>query len=110
MRAENGTKAKRGKACTQRSRTRWVVVDTGPLVAVAIEDDPDHALCLEVLIRNDLHLVIPIFVVAEAAYLIGKRLDPTAEAAFSMSMADLDTEPSPARGLVAHGRAHHHLP
>ncbi len=93
MREERGEKARHGSAPMPRSRTTWVVVDTGPLVAAAIEDDPDYASCVELFMGHDLHLIVPTFVVAEAAYLISKRLGPPAEATFLASMADLDVEP-----------------
>lgn len=72
------------------------VVDTGPLYAAADLDDDDHERALEVLLRQDQHLVIPTLVVAEATYFIGTRLGPAAEARFLAGLADLDVEaPTP---------------
>lgn len=68
------------------------VVDTGPLYAVADADDQDHQVCRAVLERPDLELVVPALVVAEAAYLVGRRLGPVAEAAFIRGLADLEIE------------------
>lgn len=68
------------------------IVDTGPLYAVADEDDDDHRRCLDVLQRADLDLVVPALVVAEATYLVGRRLGPTAEAAFLRGLATLEIE------------------
>ena len=50
---------------------------------------------MDTLGREDLHLVIPVFVVSETAYLVEKLLGPHAEAMFLASMADYDVD-SPA--------------
>lgn len=68
------------------------IVDTGPLYAVVDADDQDHARCRALLERTDLELVIPALVVAEAAYLVGRRLGPTIEAAFVRGLRDLEVE------------------
>lgn len=68
------------------------IVDTGPLYAVADQDDDDHRRCLEVLERADLELVIPALVVAEATYLIGSRLGARAEAIFLGGLATFEVE------------------
>jgi predicted nucleic acid-binding protein len=62
------------------------VVDTGPLYAAVDADDQDHSRCLRVMERADLELVVPALVVAEATYLIGRRLGPAVEAAFLRSL------------------------
>lgn len=68
------------------------IVDTGPLYAVADQDDDDHRRCLEVLERANLELVIPALVVAEATYLIGSRLGARAEAVFLGGLATFEVE------------------
>lgn len=68
------------------------IVDTGPLYAVADADDDAHAACLAVLERTDLELVVPALVVAEATYLIGRRLGPGAEAAFLRGLEAFEVE------------------
>jgi predicted nucleic acid-binding protein len=68
------------------------IVDTGPLYAVVDADDQDHARCRALLERGDLELVVPALVIAEAAYLIGRRLGPTVEAAFVRGLAELEVE------------------
>jgi predicted nucleic acid-binding protein len=68
------------------------IVDTGPLYAVVDADDQDHERCRAALERADLELVVPALVVAEAAYLIGRRLGPGIEAAFVRSLADFEVE------------------
>jgi predicted nucleic acid-binding protein len=70
----------------------FAIDDTGPLYAAADADDDDHARCREILEQSEHRLVIPTLVVAEAAYLIGSRLGPRAEARFLRSLADLDVE------------------
>jgi predicted nucleic acid-binding protein len=73
--------------------TLIAVVDTGPLYAAADLDDDDHAASVEVLRRADLELVIPVMVVAEATYLVGKRLGPKAEARFLRGLGEVEVEP-----------------
>ncbi|HEV3376369.1 MAG TPA: PIN domain-containing protein [Thermoleophilaceae bacterium] len=53
----------------------------------------DHAPSVATLRRPDLELVIPTLVVAEATYLIGRRLGPEAEAAFLRGLGQIDVEP-----------------
>jgi len=64
------------------------IVDTGPLYAAADADDHDHERSLAVLQRDDLELLVPALVVAEASYLIGSRLGPHAEATFLRALVD----------------------
>lgn len=68
------------------------VVDTGPLVAAADDDDAHHAAILALLERQDLRLVVPAMVVAEATYLVARLLGPRAETQFLAGMADFDIE------------------
>jgi uncharacterized protein len=76
-----------------RSGTLIAVVDTGPLYAVADLDDADHAASLEALQRPDLELVVPTLVIAEATYLVGRRLGAKAEAAFMRGLGQIEVEP-----------------
>jgi predicted nucleic acid-binding protein len=69
------------------------IVDTSVLLAAADRSEPAHAVCVEILGRRDLDLVIPTLVVAEAAYLVGKRLGPRPEAAFVRGLRDFGSEP-----------------
>ena len=76
--------------------TTLAVVDAGPLYAVADADDRDHAACVETLSREDLRLVVPALVIAEATYFVGRRLGARAERAFLSGIAELDIEaPNP---------------
>lgn len=68
------------------------ILDTGPLYAVADESDLDHERSLSVLRRRDFDFVIPAMAVAEASYLVGRRLGPRAEAAFLRGLAAFDVE------------------
>jgi len=68
------------------------IVDTGPLYAAADERDAAPERSLVVLQRPDLHLIIPVLVIAEAAYLVAQRLGPRAEAAFIRGLSDFDVE------------------
>ncbi len=54
-----------------------------------------HRACVDVLGRPDLDLVIPAMVVAEAAYLVERRLGPVAETAFIRGLSGFAIE-SPA--------------
>lgn len=68
------------------------VVDAGPLYAAADADDIDHEPSVHALARGDLRLVVPALAIAEATYFVGRRLGPSAEAAFLRGLATLDIE------------------
>ena len=73
------------------------IVDASALIAAADMSEPEHARCVEVLSRRDLYLVLPALAVAEAAYLIERRLGPSAEAAFARGLAGFEIDaPLPA--------------
>jgi uncharacterized protein len=63
-----------------------LIVDTGPLVATADRDDPDHDACRLLLESDTGVLVTTAMVVAEAAYLIARRGGPAAESALYRSI------------------------
>ncbi len=67
-----------------------LIVDTGPLLAAADTADPHHRACVDVLTGVTGSLRTTPLVVAEAAYLIGRRIGPNAEARFFRSSADGD--------------------
>lgn len=69
------------------------ILDAGPLYAATDRSDPNHRRCVDVLRRRDLDLVIPVLAVAEAAYLVGKRLGPTTESAFLRGLSVFAVEP-----------------
>ncbi len=58
-----------------------LIVDTGPLVAVADADDPDHGVCDVLLDTDPGPLVTTALVIAEAGFLIDRQAGPQAEAA-----------------------------
>lgn len=58
-----------------------LIVDTGPLVATADQDDPDHDACAALLETTPEPLVTTALVVAEAAFLIARQVGPAGEAA-----------------------------
>jgi uncharacterized protein len=72
--------------------TTLAVVDAGPLYAAADTDDRDHLACCEALSREDLRLVVPALVVAEATYFVGRRLGADAESRFLGGIGELDVE------------------
>ena len=80
--------------------TSLAVVDAGPLYAAADADDQDHAASVNALEREDLRLVIPALVIAEATYFVGRRLGARAEEAFLRGMAELDVEGPTREDLV----------
>jgi len=59
-----------------------VLVDAGPLYAAADADDPHHAACRELLATAPGPLRVPVLVVAEVAYLLGRRIGADAETRF----------------------------
>jgi predicted nucleic acid-binding protein len=65
-----------------------VIVDAGLLFAAADADDRSHAEAVAVLEALETeHLTLPVTVVAEAAWMIGRRLGRNVEAAFLESVA-----------------------
>lgn len=62
-----------------------IVVDTGPLVAIADADDQDHERCLRALAHASRPLIVPASVVVEVGYLLDRELGSNAEAAFLRS-------------------------
>lgn len=70
-----------------------ILVDTGPLVAAAIANQPDHRACVDMFTGLRLTaepLMVPATVVAETAFLLEKFGGVRAEAAFIRSMARRD--------------------
>jgi predicted nucleic acid-binding protein len=67
-----------------------LIVDTGPLVATADSADTDHEACAGLLQRETGALRTTALVVAEAAYMIGRRISAEAEATFFRSIANGD--------------------
>jgi uncharacterized protein len=67
-----------------------LLVDTGPLLAAADRDDPDHLACRGLLEDDPGPLITSALVIAEAAYLIDRQLGPAAEAALFGSLASGD--------------------
>lgn len=63
-----------------------VLVDTGVLYALADADDTHHAACLRWRTSTTEHLLVPTPVITEAAWLIGTRGGPEAEARFLESL------------------------
>lgn len=64
-----------------------IVVDTGVLYALADHSDTHHQACTRWLQAVSDDLVVPSLVITEAAYLIGSRGGPTAEALFLEALA-----------------------
>jgi predicted nucleic acid-binding protein len=72
--------------------TTLAKVYAGPLYSAADADDEDHDACVATLSDSSLRLVVPALVVAEATYLVGRRLGSAAEAAFLGGLAGIDVE------------------
>lgn len=56
-----------------------ILVDTGPLYAMADRDDDWHSRVVRFLERSRDELVVPVAVLPEAAYLLAAHLGPEAE-------------------------------
>lgn len=69
-----------------------IVVDTGPLYAVADTNDAHHLDCVLAFEQATEPLVVPISVVVETSFLIERCLGAPAEAAFLSSLAPSDVE------------------
>ena len=70
-----------------------IVVDSGPLIAAAIEDDRDHRRCVDMfaaLHLNSEKLLVPQTVPAETTYTIQKQGGTAQELLFLQSIADGD--------------------
>jgi uncharacterized protein len=70
-----------------------IVCDTGPLVAAALYNDPDHHRCVELFTGMHLagrEMVLPAPVIAEVGYLVGKYAGARAESLFLRSLASGD--------------------
>ena len=65
-----------------------IVVDTGPLVAIANRRDPDHDRCVEWYQSAPGPLLLPPPVLTEVCYLLEREVGPRAEAAFVRSVRD----------------------
>lgn len=65
-----------------------LVVDAGPLVAVALSRDRNHARCVELLRTAGRPLIVPTLVVTEVAYFLGERLGQHAERSFVGALRD----------------------
>ena len=72
-----------------------LVVDAGPLVAVASRTDQAHESCVALLGRVPSPLVVPALVVSEASYLIERHVGAHAERALANAfrMGELVVEP-----------------
>lgn len=68
------------------------VVDAGPLYAAADIDDPDHRRCVDVLADPRFELVASALAIAEATYLVARRLGARSEAAFLRGLDQLEIE------------------
>lgn len=78
------------------SAASMIVCDTGPLVAAALNKDPDYHRCVELFTALHLagrQMLLPAPIVAEVGYLLGVRAGPKAEAIFLRSLADNDFVP-----------------
>jgi uncharacterized protein len=63
-----------------------VIVDTSVLFAAANRRDSNHDACRKLVVEEPGKLTIPALVLAEAAYLIGTNLGPSAETALLRSI------------------------
>lgn len=66
------------------------IVDSGPLIAAADHNDPDHQQCAAALQDTGLRIVVPTLCIAEATYFIEKRLGPDVEARFLADLQNWD--------------------
>jgi uncharacterized protein len=67
-----------------------ILVDTGPLVAAALDGDVNHHRCVELftaLHLNNERLVVPSLVITEVCYLLAREAGPRLEAEFVRSVA-----------------------
>lgn len=65
-----------------------IIVDTGPVVAMANSNDDHHAACVELLTTSVELLVLPEPLLTEIGYMLGSRAGQKAEAWFLHDVAD----------------------
>ncbi|MET0966498.1 MAG: PIN domain-containing protein [Nakamurella sp.] len=65
-----------------------LVVDAGPLYALADRDDAYHRQSLELLGTHPGPLIVPTLVITEVAYFVGRRLGARAEILFAQDLAE----------------------
>lgn len=65
-----------------------ILVDTGPLVAIADEDSQWHQACIDALFSTRVSLLVPATVVAEVCYLLDRDAGPKVEAQFLRSFEE----------------------
>jgi predicted nucleic acid-binding protein len=65
-----------------------LIVDAGPLVAVADSRSREHSACRKLLEEHPGPLIVPTLVIAEVAYLVQGRLGTRAEALFLGALAE----------------------
>lgn len=65
-----------------------LVVDAGPLYALADRDDAFHQQSSDLLSRHSGPLIVPTLVITEVAYLLGNRLGARAEVLFAQDLAE----------------------
>lgn len=72
-----------------------LIVDAGPLVAVAATGDRNHERCVELLAHAPGPLIVPALVITEVAYFLADRIGVAAELAFAASLeaGELRAEP-----------------
>jgi predicted nucleic acid-binding protein len=63
-----------------------ILVDTGPLYAMADQDDDWHVRVVKFLKRSRVELIVPVAVLPEAAYLLAAHLGPEAEQTLVQSL------------------------
>ena len=64
-----------------------LIVDAGPLFAIADVADRHHGECLDLLSSHRGPLIVPTLVITEVAYLLGRRLGARAEVLFAQDLA-----------------------
>jgi predicted nucleic acid-binding protein len=69
-----------------------IVIDTGPLVAIADRRSKDRQACLEVLVNAKPPRLIPTPVITEVCQLLSSRVGTYAEVAFLRSLTGGDVE------------------
>jgi len=65
-----------------------IIVDTGPVVAMANSSDDHHVQCLKLLTETVEQLILPEPLLTEIGYMLGSRAGPRAEAGFLLDVAD----------------------
>lgn len=67
-----------------------ILIDSGPLIAILVQSDPDHVRCLDALARMEQPGLVPAPCLVEVAYFLAREGLQSAEARLLRAVANRD--------------------